>query len=378
MQAASSAPTRAASRRAASSARSAARRALRAVSAAALGRGEQRARRRRRLRAGCSATALGVARAACSSAASSRSSCGLVVGGEPLELGLERGDRARGPRHRRASPSASCRRAERVELVRRAARRARAGRSAVARVRSRRSSTRSAGRARAVHAPRERLALLAARGERLLGLLAARGDLARARVCASSRAVAGGAGDRARRRPARRGARGRGRATSSQRASTVWRSRRSCSSAASAWRLSGRSRERASRSTSSARSRLSCVRSSLSWARRRRLRCLPEPGGLLDQQAPVARLGRDDRLDAALRDDRVHLLAQAGVGEHLEHVDEPAARAVEAVLALAGAIEPAQDRDLAHRHVDRAVGVVDDDLDLGRASAPARRGRRRR
>src|SRR3954469_19617944 len=62
-----------------------------------------------------------------------------------------------------------------------------------------------------------------------------------------------------------------------QRASRVWRSSRSCNSAASAWRFSGRSRVRASRSTSSARSRLSCVRSSLSWARRRRLRCLPRP-----------------------------------------------------------------------------------------------------
>ena len=64
---------------------------------------------------------------------------------------------------------------------------------------------------------------------------------------------------------------------SSQRASSVWRSRRACRSAASAWRLSGRSRERASRSTSSARSRLSWVRISFSWARRRRLRCLPSP-----------------------------------------------------------------------------------------------------
>ena len=64
---------------------------------------------------------------------------------------------------------------------------------------------------------------------------------------------------------------------SSQRISSDWRSSRSCSSAASAWRLSGRSRDRASRSTSSARSRLSWVRASLSWARRRRLRCLPSP-----------------------------------------------------------------------------------------------------
>ena len=171
---------------------------------------------------------------------------------------------------------------------------------------------------------------------------------------------------RPRRQRARRGARGRcrGRAPSAPRC--VWRSSRACSSAASAWRLSGRSRERASRSTSSARSRLSCVRSSLSWARRRRLRCLPRPGGLLDQQAPVARLGGDDRLDAALGDDGVHLLAQAGVREHLQHVDEAAARAVEAVLALARAVQPAHDRDLAHRQVDRAVGVVEDELDLGR------------
>ena len=43
------------------------------------------------------------------------------------------------------------------------------------------------------------------------------------------------------------------------------------------------------------------------------LAVLAEPGGLLDQQAPVLRLGGDDRLDAALGDDRVHLLAQAGV-----------------------------------------------------------------
>src|SRR5947209_10854404 len=39
------------------------------------------------------------------------------------------------------------------------------------------------------------------------------------------------------------------------------------------------------------------------------LAVLAEAGGLLDQQPPVARLGRHQRLDAALRDHRVHLLA---------------------------------------------------------------------
>ena len=72
------------------------------------------------------------------------------------------------------------------------------------------------------------------------------------------------------------------------------------------------------------------------------LAVLAEPGGLLDQEAPVARLRVDDRLDAALRDDRVHLLAEPGVGQHLEHVDEPAARAVQPVLALAVARELAR------------------------------------
>ena len=57
----------------------------------------------------------------------------------------------------------------------------------------------------------------------------------------------------------------------------IWCSNRSCSSAASAWRFKGRKRVRASRSTSSERSKSSCVRSSFSCARRRRLRCLPRP-----------------------------------------------------------------------------------------------------
>ena len=54
------------------------------------------------------------------------------------------------------------------------------------------------------------------------------------------------------------------------------------------------------------------------------LAVLAEAGGLLDQQPPVPRLRGDDLLDAPLGDDRVHLLAQAGVAQDLEHVDEPA------------------------------------------------------
>ena len=99
------------------------------------------------------------------------------------------------------------------------------------------------------------------------------------------------------------------------------------------------------------------------------LAVLAEPRRLLDQQAPLARLGGDDRLDPALGDDRVGLLAEARVGEHLDHVAEPAAGAVQPVAALAVAVEPPHDRDLAERQVDRAVGVVEHDLDLGELRA---------
>ena len=96
------------------------------------------------------------------------------------------------------------------------------------------------------------------------------------------------------------------------------------------------------------------------------LAVLAEAGGLLDEQPAVARAGGDDRLDAALGHDGVHLLAQAGVAEDLQHVDEAAARAVEPVLAIARAVEPPEDGDLADREVDRAVRVVEDELDLRR------------
>ncbi len=95
------------------------------------------------------------------------------------------------------------------------------------------------------------------------------------------------------------------------------------------------------------------------------LAVLAQAGGLLDEQPAVARLGGDDVLHPALRDDGVHLLAEARVGEDLQHVDEPAARAVEAVLALPRAVQAAGDGDLAQGQVQGAVGVVQDDLHLG-------------
>ncbi len=69
------------------------------------------------------------------------------------------------------------------------------------------------------------------------------------------------------------------------------------------------------------------------------LAMLAETGRLLDQQAPVARGRGDDLLDAALADHRVHLAAEVGVGEDVDHVGEPGAGAVEPVAALTAALE---------------------------------------
>ena len=76
------------------------------------------------------------------------------------------------------------------------------------------------------------------------------------------------------------------------------------------------------------------------------LAVLAEAGGLLDQQAAVARLRVDDLVHPALADHRVHLAAEVRVGERLDHVDQPAARAVQPVLAIAVSVQAARDRNL--------------------------------
>ena len=359
MTLASSAPTRAASRRAASAARSSSRRASRAASAAA---SRLAARGGRALGLAASRCDLGGGRRAALLELRDllRQPLGAVLR-ELLELRLERGDALGGAVVARVLLGLGGQRRERGAAAggalgqrrHRLARGLEPHRDPLVRGAGARGSGCSAPRARR-RGPRAR-----ARPPRA----AARPRAARprsprrpARAAATARL---GLGQRA-----RRAARAASRA-SVQRASSAWRSSRSCSSAASAWRLSGRSRVRASRSTSSARSRLSCVRSSLSCARRRRLRCLPSPAASSISSRRSRGLRGHDLRDPALRDDRVHLLAQAGVAEQLEHVGEPAAGAVDAVLAVARAVEPAHDRDLRQRQVDRRVRVVEHDLDLG-------------
>ena len=236
------------------------------------------------------------------------------AGARPPRRRRRRASRAR-PRARRSAPRSASRRARR--RAPRAAAGAPRGRRAGP-ARPARGTPPGPERARWPRAPRRALAvaappLLSGR-EPLLDRRATR----RAPPRSASRPSPAWRGPR-RASPRRPSAAPAGRGGRRRRAPLAARSpgarARSCSSAASAWRFSGRRRERASRSTSSARSRLSCVRSSFSCARRRRLRCLPSPAASSISRRRSRGLRVDDRLDAALADDRVHLLAEAGVGE---------------------------------------------------------------
>jgi len=96
-----------------------------------------------------------------------------------------------------------------------------------------------------------------------------------------------------------------------------------------------------------------------------------EPGGLLDEGAPLLRLRRKDRLDLPLADDRVHPLAEPEVGEQLDEV-EPAHRGlVDQVLPLAAAVEAARDRELRVLERACAVLVVEQELDLAEVGGAA-------
>jgi hypothetical protein len=102
---------------------------------------------------------------------------------------------------------------------------------------------------------------------------------------------------------------------------------------------------------------------------------LAKPGRLLEELAALFGLRGEDLLDAALADDRVHAAAEAEIGEELDEVDPTHGRAVEQVLALAAAMEPAGDRELGVGQRAVAVRVVEQQLDLaevvGRPAAAA-------
>ena len=89
-----------------------------------------------------------------------------------------------------------------------------------------------------------------------------------------------------------------------------------------------------------------------------------EPRGLLDQRPALGGPRGEDRLDLALADDRVHPLAEPEVGEQLDEVEPPHSRPVDEVLTLAAAVQPPRDGELCVVDGQRAVGVVEEELDL--------------
>src|SRR5690606_19183660 len=71
------------------------------------------------------------------------------------------------------------------------------------------------------------------------------------------------------------------------------------------------------------------------------LAVLEDAGRLLDEAAALEGVGVEDRVEAALAHDDVHLLAQAGVAQQLLDVEQAGGLPVDAVLAAARAEEGA-------------------------------------
>ena len=94
---------------------------------------------------------------------------------------------------------------------------------------------------------------------------------------------------------------------------------------------------------------------------------------LLDERAAVLGLGLQDGIQVALADDGMRILAQARIVQDVEDVHAAGGGAVDQVLALARAVHAARDGDLGVVDGQRAVGVVEHEVDLGEPDAFARR-----
>ena len=92
---------------------------------------------------------------------------------------------------------------------------------------------------------------------------------------------------------------------------------------------------------------------------------LEDARSLLHQHAAVLRARLQQRLQGALGDDGVGVAAQAGIVEDVEDVHQAAGAAVDEVLAVAAAVHAAGDDDLVEVERERAVAVVEHEVDLG-------------
>ena len=101
---------------------------------------------------------------------------------------------------------------------------------------------------------------------------------------------------------------------------------------------------------------------------------LRDAGGLLEEAAAVGGVLREDVLDHLQLDDGVRARPHPRVHEQVEDVFQPADGPVQEVLRLAGAVEPAADRDVGVLGREDVPGVLDGERDLGEAEGAARGG----
>ena len=103
---------------------------------------------------------------------------------------------------------------------------------------------------------------------------------------------------------------------------------------------------------------------------------LGDVGSLFDELAALLGAALENGVELALADDRVGILAQAGVMEDVLHIHETRGRAVDEVLGLTRAIHPARDANLGKVDGQRVVGVVEHQRDLRHAhGGPSRASR---
>ena len=99
---------------------------------------------------------------------------------------------------------------------------------------------------------------------------------------------------------------------------------------------------------------------------------LEDARSLLDKDAAVLGAGLEQGLQGALRDDGMRVAAQAGVVEDIKDVHKAAGAAVDEVLAVTAAVHAARDDDLREVERERAIGVVEHEVDLREAHCLAR------
>ena len=101
---------------------------------------------------------------------------------------------------------------------------------------------------------------------------------------------------------------------------------------------------------------------------------LGDAGGLLEHAAPVLGLGREDRVDLALRHHGIGRGSDARAHEEALDVLQAALHLVDEVLALAGAVDAPRHRHLVVLRAELLLAVGERDGDLGEAEGLARVG----